>query len=53
MTWIFIYAGQVPRARNPLMAIINLSVKISLLLNLKIKTFTHLSLGMHPSKNFF
>lgn len=55
MTWIFIYSQQVSRARNPPMAIINLSVsmKFSLLLNFKIKTFTHLSLGVHPSRNSF
>lgn len=53
MTWIFIYSGQASRVRNPLMAIINLSVKFSLLLNFIMKTFTPLSLGVHPSRNSF
>lgn len=43
MTWIFIYSGQISKARNPLMDIINLSVSIKFsLLNFKIKTFTML-----------
>lgn len=54
MTYVFI-SGQVFRVKNSLMDTINFSVRVkfSTFLSLKIKTFTFLSLGIHPGRNSF